>query len=59
MKKEKKQEVMNTTTGELNGAKDRIYEAVQKLQENGMNIEAEQLMKIIYRIEAIQNKYNY
>ena len=59
MKKEKKQEVMNSTICELNGAKDRIYEAVQKLQENGMNIEAEQLMKIIFRIEAIQNKYSY
>ena len=59
MKKEKKQEVMTSTTCELNGAKDRIYEAVQKLHENGMNTESEQLMKIIYRIEAIQNKYNY
>ena len=59
MKKETKREVMNSTDCQLNGAKDKIYEAVQKLQENGMNIEAEQLMKIIYRIEAIQNKYNY
>ena len=59
MKKEKKREVMNSTTCELNGAKDRIYEAVQKLQENGINVEAEQLLKLIYRIEGIQNKYNY
>lgn len=59
MKKEKKQEIINSTTCELNGAKDRIYEAVQKLQENGMIVESNQLMKVIFRIEAIQNKYNY
>ena len=58
MKKEEKREIINTTICELNGAKDRIYEAVQKLQDKGMVQDAEILMKIIYKIEALQNKYD-
>lgn len=41
----------------LNTCKDKMYEAVQFLEEHNMHKDAEQLMNMIYRLEAFQNKY--
>lgn len=57
MTKETKNEIMNKTTYDLNEAKDRMYQGVQTLEDNGMIRDAETLMRMIYKLEAFQNKY--
>ena len=59
MTKEKKREIFNEwqINENLNVVKDRIYNASEFLHEQGLHSDAEQLMKIIFRIEAFQNKY--
>ena len=59
MKKQEKKEAMNRVSCDINAAKDRIYSAVGALESSGMGSDAEKLMNIIYKLEAIQNKYNY
>lgn len=58
MKKQDKQAVMKKVSCDINVAKDRIYSAVGVLESSGMGVDAEKLMSIIYKLEAIQNKYN-
>jgi hypothetical protein len=58
MKKQDKQAVMKKASYDINVAKDRIYGAVGVLESSGMVVDAEKLMSIIYKLEAIQNKYN-
>ena len=58
MKKARKLEIMNKTTYDLNEAKARIDYASRLLEEFGLTKDAEDLMKIVFKIEAIQNKYN-
>lgn len=59
MKREKKAEIFNEwkINENLNVVKDRIYDASEYLHEEGLHSDAEQLMKIVFRIEAFQNKY--
>ena len=59
MTKEKKREIFNEwqINSNLNEVKDRINDASEFLHEQGLHSDAEQLMKIIFRIEAFQNKY--
>lgn len=57
MKREEKAKAMDWTERHLNRAKDEIYEASEILRERGMNTDAEMLMKMIYKLETFQNKY--
>lgn len=57
MKREEKARAMEWADRNLNRAKDEIYEASEILRERGMNTDAEMLMKVIYKLEAFQNKY--
>lgn len=57
MKKEIKIDKFNSIVSDLNEAKDRIYKVVNDLEEAGLNRDAEQLIKMLYHIEAFQNKY--
>lgn len=59
MKKHEKKEIMKRTSCDLDVAKGRIYSAVGVLESSGLGSDAEKLMSIIYKLEAIQNKYNY
>lgn len=59
MKKQEKKEAMKRVSCDINAAKDRIYNAVGALESSGMGSDAEKLMNLIYKLEAIQNKYNY
>ena len=52
-----KSEKMKRADYDINVAKDRMYSAVQKLEEQGLTKDAEQLMRMIYKLEAFQNKY--
>ena len=58
MKKEKKQEIFRGSSCDFNRAKDSLYDVVRKLEFEGLMRDADQLMNMIYRIEAFQNKYN-
>ena len=58
MTREQKQNTMKNASYDINVAKDRMYSAVQVLEESGMEKDAGQLMKMIYRLEAFQTKYN-
>lgn len=58
MKKQDKQAVMKKVSYDINVAKDRIYSAIGVLESSGMGVDAEKLMSLIYKLEAIQNKYN-
>lgn len=58
MKKEEWIEAMDAVEYDLNSSKDKIWRAADDLREKGMNREADALMKIVYKIEYIQNKYN-
>lgn len=57
MKGIEKANAMNRTTSDLNKAKDDMYRAVQKLENEGLQNDADQLMKMIWKLEAFQNKY--
>ena len=57
MTKEQKKETIRKTYCDLNSAKDRIYHAAEALSDAGMGADAEALMKIIYRIESFQHRY--
>lgn len=59
MKREEKAQVMKETAEDLNRAKDEMYEATLKLEAAGMVRDAERLMRMIYRLEAFQNKYQF
>lgn len=58
MRKSEKNEIMSKTDNKLNKAKDLVAEAADILEENGLVGDAERLMKIVYRLEVIQNMYN-
>lgn len=58
MRKSEKNEIMSKTDSKLNKAKDLVAEAADILEENGLVGDAERLMKIVYRLEVIQNMYN-
>ena len=58
MRKTRKSEIMNKTTYDLNEAKERIARSSRLLEAYELTKDAEDLMKIVYKIEAIQNKYN-
>ena len=58
MKKTRKFEIMDKTTYDLNEAKERIARSSRLLEAYELTKDAEDLMKIVYKIEAIQNKYN-
>lgn len=57
MKIEDKIKAMNKTTCDLNAAKDRMYSAVCTLESYGLIKDADQLMRMIFRLESFQNKY--
>ena len=58
MKKSEKTKHMNYASYSIDIAKDRMCLAAEYLQENGLEKDAEQLMKMIYKLEAFENKYN-
>lgn len=58
MRKSEKNEIMSKTDSKLNKAKGLVAEAADILEENGLVGDAERLMKIVYRLEVIQNMYN-
>ena len=58
MKKVEKAEAMDRTTSNINRAKEELYRAVRILEEEGLEKDAEQLYRMIIRIEKFQNKYN-
>lgn len=59
MTKAEKANTMEMTEYELNRAKSLMQEAVETLNEAGMTKDADQLLKMIYKLEAFQNKYNW
>lgn len=58
MTRTEKQEVMEKTEYELNKAKLLMDEAVEILYDAKMFRDADQLLKMIYKLEDFQNKYN-
>lgn len=58
MTRKEKAEALNQVGYDLNIAKDRMYKSVVNLTSAGMAKEADQLMKMIFKLEAFQNKYN-
>lgn len=57
MTREQKYKVFREATYNFNEAKDRLNRVVQKLEENGLEKDAETLFNLILRIEQFQNKY--
>lgn len=57
MTREQKAAVMRKTDCDLNRAKDCVARASEILMEAGMTKDADKLMQIVYRIEALQNWY--
>lgn len=57
MTREQKYKVFREATYNFNEAKDRLNRVVQKLEENGLEKDAETLFNMILRIEQFQNKY--
>ena len=53
-----KKEAMDRTAYDLNQAKDRMDSAVYTLEAHGMWRDAEQLRRIILKVEQFQNKYD-
>ena len=53
-----KKEAMDRTAYNLNQAKDRMYNAVYMLEAHGMWRDAEQLRRMILKVEQFQNKYD-
>lgn len=58
MRKNEKETIMNKTTYDINIAKDRIAKAAETLEAFGLEKDSEQLMKIVFRLEILQNKYS-
>lgn len=60
MTKEEKREAFDSwEIDKLNQAKDLMASASDYLTEKGLYKDAEQLMKMVFKLEAFQNKYNY
>lgn len=57
MTREQKYKVFREANYDFNEAKDRLNRAVQKLEANGLEKDAETLFNMILRIEQFQNKY--
>jgi hypothetical protein len=57
MKGIEKANAMDRTYCDLNKAKDDMYKAVQTLENAGLQNDADQLMKMIWKLEVFQNKY--
>ena len=57
MTREAKARVMNEVTYDINEAKRRMYMAVEHLEGKGLSKDAEQLYRMILRLEMFQNKY--
>lgn len=58
MKREEKEHIMDCVANDIDKAKYNIDRAAEYLEEKGLVKDAEQLMKIIYKLESIENKYN-
>lgn len=59
MKKEEKQKVFNSweVQSRLNKVKDLLNDVGSYLDERGLPKEADQLMRMIFKVEAFQNKH--
>lgn len=58
MTQAQKKDAMDRASYDLNEAKDRMDKAVYTLESHGMWRDAEQLRKMILRVEQFQNKYD-
>lgn len=58
MKREEKERAMDCISNDIDSAKYKMAKAADYLAEKGMLKDAEQLMKMVYRLEAFENKYN-
>lgn len=58
MTKEQKSKAMRSVSDEINAAKNRMARAADELLEKGLLKDAETLMRMVYRLEEFQNKYN-
>lgn len=58
MTQAQKKDAMDKASYDLNEAKDRMDKAVYTLESHGMWRDAEQLRKMILRVEQFQNKYD-
>ena len=58
MTKREKEKVMDYASYDINIAKDRMDQAAEKLSEKGLLKDAETLMRMVYRLEMFQTKYN-
>lgn len=52
----KKADAFNKVSDDINKAKDNMAKAAERLAEYGFDRDAEQLMRMVYRLEAFQNK---
>lgn len=51
-----KAQAFNKVSDDINKAKDNMAKAAADLAEYGFDRDAEQLMRMVYRLEAFQNK---
>lgn len=56
-KKERFNDIINGSR--LNSCKEDMNVVANRLEEAGLTDDAEKLMKIVYKLEAFQNKYGY
>lgn len=57
MTRSEKHAIMRNTSCDINRAKDLLNSAVYELERGGLVKDAEQLYKMILRVESFQNKY--
>ena len=58
MTREEKERVMDCVSNDIDSAKYKMAKAADYLAEKGLLKDAEQLMKMVYKLEAFENKYN-
>ena len=58
MKREEKERIMDCASNDIDSAKYKMARAADYLASKGMLKDSEQLMKMVYRLEAFENKYN-
>lgn len=57
MKKEERAKVFDSLTSTFNRAKDNMARAAEELESKGLMADAQTLMRMVYKLEAFQNKY--
>ena len=57
MKREEKRRIMDCVANDIDKAKYNMARAAEALESKGLAADAQQLMKMVYRLETFENKY--